>query len=413
MDELPRKVLCMSDSRFLDDLRQTVVRRYGARAEEVRVVRSPYRICPLGAHIDHQLGLVTAMALDRAVHVAYVPVAGEVRLSSLDFPGDVTFALADVPDRSPGDWGNFARGAVRALQSRHPLRDGIHGVTAGRLDGGGLSSSAAIGVALLLALEDVNSLAVSPAENIGLDQAIENEYLGLRNGILDQAAILLSRRDQLTYLDCRTREHELIPRAQRAEPLTFLIAFSGLKQALVGTDYNRRVDECRAAAATLLRALGRSQAEPILRNVEPEEYARCGDVLQGPLARRAAHFFSELQRVQAGVECWRHGDLTQFGRLITASGASSIRNYECGCPPLVDLHEILVACDGVLGARFSGAGFRGCCLALVAADAADQAAATVLGRYRERQPLWAEQAAVFVCRTDDGARILSKITTRS
>jgi galactokinase len=397
----------MSEPNFLEHLRQTVVRRYGARADEVRVVRSPYRICPLGAHIDHQRGLVTAMAIDRAVHVAYAPVAGEVRLSSLDFPGDVAFSLDHVPDRRDGDWGNFARGAVRALQQRGPLCCGIHGVTAGRLDGGGLSSSAAIGVALLLALEDVNSLAVSPQENIALDQAIENEYLGLRNGILDQSAILLSRRDHLTYLDCRTRQNELIPVPRLPEPLTVLIAFSGLKQALVGTDYNRRVDECRTAAATLLRALGRPDAEPVLRNIEPDDYARCGDVLEGPSARRAAHFFSEMQRVRAGVECWRRGDLTGFGRFVSASGESSIRNYECGCPPLVDLYEILISMDGVLGARFSGAGFRGCCLALVAAGAAEQVATTVLRRYRERQPQLAEQAVAFVCRTDDGARILA------
>jgi len=258
-----------------------------------------------------------------------------------------------------------------------------------------------------VALEDANSLAVTPQENIALDQAIENAYLGLRNGILDQSAILLSRRDHLMYLDCRTREHELIPAPNLPEPLTVLIVFSGLKQALVGTDYNRRVDECRTAAATLLRALGRPDAEPVLRNIEPDEYASCGHELAGPPARRAAHFFSEMQRVRAGVACWRRGDLDAFGRLISASGESSIRNYECGCPPLVDLYEILISSDGVYGARFSGAGFRGCCLALVAAGAAEQAAAAVLRRYRERQPQLAGQADAFVCRTDDGARILA------
>jgi len=396
----------MSDSRFLQHLRQEVVRRYAARPSEVRVVRSPYRICPLGAHIDHQRGLVTAMAVDRAVHVAYVPMAGQVRLSSLDFPGEVAFSLPDVPSRRDGDWGNFARGAVCALQQRYPLRYGIQGVTAGRLDGGGLSSSAAIGVALLLALEDVNSLTITGQENIALDAAIENGYLGLRNGILDQAAILLSRRDQLTYLDCCTQQYQLIPAADRLEPWSVLIAFSGLKQALVGTDYNRRVAECRAAAAGLLHAVGRSAAEPVLRNVEPDEYAAHAQALDGPLARRAEHYFSEMQRVRKGVACWRRGDLAGLGRLVSASGDSSIRNYECGCPPLVDLYEILLATDGVYGARFSGAGFRGCCVALVATGAAEQAATSVLDRYRERQPQLADAATTFVCRTDDGARVM-------
>jgi len=396
----------MSEPEFPKQLQQEVVRRYGVRPDAVRVVRSPYRICPLGAHIDHQLGPVTAMAIDRSVHVAYAPLAGEVRLSSLDFPGDVAFSLAHVPDRRDGDWGNFARGAVRALQQRYPLRRGIQGVTSGRLDGGGLSSSAAIGVALLLALEEANGLTVTEQDNIALDQAIENEYLGLRNGILDQAAILLSRRDQLTCLDCQTRRHELIPAAAAVGPPAILIAFSGLKKALVGTDYNRRVEECRTAAALLLRALGRPDAVPVLRSVGPDEYAQFQHLLDGPPARRAAHFFSEVERVHQGVECWRRGDLAGFGRLVSASGESSIRNYECGCPPLIDLYEILIATQGVYGARFSGAGFRGCCLALMDAPAAEPAAEAVLRRYRKRQPQLADEAFVFVCGSDDGARHL-------
>jgi len=396
----------MSQVVFLEQLRQEAVRRYGVRPGGVRVVRSPYRICPLGAHIDHQLGPVTAMAIDQAVHVAYAPLAGEVRLSSLDFAGDVQFSLDHVPERRGGDWGNFARGAVRSLQQHYPLPCGIQGVTAGRLDGGGLSSSAAIGVALLLALEEANGLTVTAQENIALDQAIENEYLGLRNGILDQSAILLSRRGHLTYLDCRTREHELIPSTVPAGSPAILLAFSGLKQALVGTDYNRRVDECRAAAEVLLRALGRPDAVPVLRNIEPDEYAKYRHLLNGPPARRAAHFFSEVQRVREGVECWRRGDLAGFGRLVSASGESSIRNYECGGPPLVDLYEILVATEGVYGTRFSGAGFRGCCVALLDPQAAEPAAESVLGRYRQRQPQLAGDAFALVCRSDDGARHL-------
>ncbi len=396
----------MPEPEFNDLLRQEVVQRYGVRPDEVRVVRSPYRICPLGAHIDHQLGPVTAMAIDRAVQVAYAPLPGEVRLSSRDFPGDVAFALRDVPERRDGDWGNFARGAVCALQQRYTLRCGIQGVTAGRLDGGGLSSSAAIGVALLLALEEANGLTVTEQENIALDQQIENDYLGLRNGILDQAAILLSRRDQLTCLDCQTRRHELIPAAAAVGPPAILIAFSGLKKALVGTDYNRRVEECRTAAGVLLQALGRADAAPVLRNVEPDEYAQFRHLLDGPPARRAAHFFSEVERVRQGIECWRRGDLAELGRLVSASGESSIRNYECGCPALIDLYEILIGTEGVYGARFSGAGFRGCCLALMDPAAADQARAEVQRRYRERQPQLADEAFVLVCRSDDGARHL-------
>ena len=392
----------------MDQLVDEVVRRFGVVAEAVRAVRSPYRICPLGAHIDHQLGTVTAMALDEAVHLAYAPLdEPRAHLASLDFEGEVAFGFDVVPARRDGDWGNYPRGAVQALQQAgHSLERGLVGVTSGRLGEGGLSSSAAIGVAYLLALEQVNGLALSPDDNIALDQAIENGYLGLRNGILDQSAILLSKRDQLTVIDCRTLEHEVVPAGAGMPPFAILIPFSGLTQALVSTDYNRRVEECREAAGALLRAAQRLGEEPRLGNVSAEEYEAHRGCLAAAPARRAAHFFTEMERVRGGIAAWKAGDLAELGRLMTASGDSSIRQYECGCPPLIDLYEMLVQTEGVYGGRFSGAGFRGCCVGLVAPEAAAGAAEEVGARYADKHPDLAERAPVLICRSADGAAIL-------
>ena len=113
-----------------------------------------------------------------------------------------------------------------------------------------------------------------------------------------------------------------------------------------------------------------------------------------------------MDRVARGVEAWRRGDLAAFGRLVTASGGSSIENYECGSPPLVDLYRILVETDGVYGARFSGAGFRGCCLALVAPERAEAAAASVHAAYAGKHPALAADARMLLCRTGDGARVI-------
>ncbi len=388
-------------------LREKLVERYGVPASRVRVVRAPYRICPLGAHIDHQLGPVTAMAIDQAVQVAFAPTdSKEMRLCSLDYPGEARFSLDNVPDKQPGDWGNFARGAVQALGQDHSLATGICGVTAGPFSAGGLSSSAAVSVALLLALEHANNVQVSKETNILLGQAIENEYLGLRSGILDQSAILLSKRDHLTIIDCESLQHELIPSHPTMPSYSILIAFSGLKKALVGTDYNRRVAECAEAATVLLHAVGRDSEKPVLRSVNTGEFDAHKHLLRGESARRAAHFFSEADRVREGAEAWRQGDLATVGHLMTASGESSIHNYECGSPPLVDLYEILVKTDGVYGARFSGAGFRGCCVALVEEATATEAAEHVRRSYVGRYPDLAEDAITVLCQSDDGARIL-------
>ncbi len=399
----------MLQHQTIKQLRSLVVQHFGVPIDQVAVVRAPYRICPLGAHIDHQLGTVTAMALDQAVHVAFAPSgSGEVVLNSMDFPGEIRFSIDHVPPARRGDWGNYARGAVQALQQRCHLRTGICGVTAGRMDGGGLSSSAAIGVALLLALQHANSLKVSPEENIDLDQRIENDYLGLRNGILDQAAIMLSRCDQLTWIDCLTRDSRLLPPPENAQGFEILIVFSGLKQTLVATDYNQRVQECSTAAEKLLAAAGRPDAPRMLRSVTPEQYDACKHVLRGAEARRAKHFFDEMDRVQQGLKAWDDGDWHRFGQLINQSGVSSIDNYQCGCPPLIDLYQILRDTPGVLGARFSGAGFRGCCVALVETHSGESAAESILARYRQQHPDLADAAYSLVCQTADGAAVIGK-----
>jgi galacturonokinase len=406
--------LMSSDHERFEVLRRWLVQRHGVAADRVRVVRSPYRICPLGAHIDHQLGPVTAMAIDRSVLLAYAQSGSAVvRLDSLDFPGTVEFTLADVPGKRDGDWGNFPRGAARALQERYPLRRGIVGLTSGTLHAGGVSSSAAVGVAFLLAFEEANDLRVSPEENIALDQALENGYLGLRNGILDQAAILLARRGHLTRIDCATGRHENIPRPAALRPFKILLAFSGLRKALVGTDYNRRVEECANAARTLLSAVGRGDrpavldaVHAVLGAVHPQEYETHKHALRGAPARRAAHFFSEVDRVGRGIAAWQAGDLLAFGELMTASGASSIHNYECGSPPLVDLYHILVGTEGVYGARFSGAGFRGCCVALVQPELAERASERVREAYRQRHPELAADSSVILCDSSDGAALV-------
>ncbi|MBN1854429.1 MAG: hypothetical protein JW829_16985 [Pirellulales bacterium] len=401
----------MPDRELIERLGDTLVHDFGVDRCRIRIVFAPYRICPLGAHIDHQLGQVTSMALDRGVWLAYTPLdTPEICMSSLDYPGTVRCHFKHVPDHQDGDWGNYVRGAIRALQQNHQLKTGLIGITAGRVSEGGLSSSAAVGVAYLLALEDVNALQLDVSENILLDQYIENTYLGLRNGILDQSAILLSKRRHLTLVDCADMHHELIPQRASMASFVVLIVFSGVKQALTSTDYNCRVAECTEAAQILLDATGQSAREPFLGNITPAQYATHRSRLAGAPARRAAHFFAESDRVQRGVEAWQLGDLPEFGRLITASGASSIENYECGAPPLIDLYHILIETGGVYGARFSGAGFRGCCLALVDPDRADEVAEEVHQRYAKQYPELKDDAAILICHSGDGAAILNEIS---
>ncbi|KAM0851294.1 hypothetical protein ACQ4PT_052512 [Festuca glaucescens] len=410
----------------LDVVRKKVAAISGRDASEVRVVACPYRICPLGAHIDHQGGTVTAMTINYGVLLGFVPSDDtEVVLQSGQFKGGIRFRVDDLqkPIENPGNinWESYARGAVYALQnSGYDLRKGIIGYISGvkGLDSSGLSSSAAVGVAYLLALENVNDLVVSPVDNIQLDKSIENKYLGLENGILDPSAILLSRYGYLTFMDCKTASPSYayfseLSKSQQPQgqlPFKILLAFSGLQHNLPKSrGYNTRVFECKEAARALLCVLGCEDA-PILRNVDPGVYEAQKCILDENLARRAEHYFSEMKRVVKGRDAWARGNLQEFGQLVSASGRSSIVNYECGSKEMIQLHEILLKAPGVLGARFSGAGFRGCCLAIVDSERAEEAAAYVRAEYEKAQPELVSKIPadrrVLVCEPGDSARVI-------
>lgn len=381
--------------------------RFGTHPDDVRVIRAPYRICPLGAEVDHQLGVVTALAIDQAAHFAYVPSeSAGIRVQSVDHPGEAAFTLTDMAAGAPVGWSRYLRGAAETLGRRVELSRGILGVTSGSFAGCGLASSTAIGLAYLLALEDVNRIRVSDAQNIALQRAMEREYLGFDGGMLDPSAILRSRKDHLSVIDCKRGQCGRLPKSEHAPTFTWLLVFSGALDDAGATDVTARRAQCVEAAKTMLDAAGRNDVEPLLANVRQEEYETLRQTLPTELRCRADHFFTERARVHAGVAAWQTGDIGHFGRLISESGASSIENYETVSAPLVDLYEILADTPGVYGTRFSSAGPRSCCIALVHPEYVESINERVHEQYAARRPELAPRAKVVRCETDNGARWL-------
>ena len=187
-----------------------------------------------------------------------------------------------------------------------------------------------------------------------------------------------------------------------------VVAFSGISRALAGSGFNTRVEECHEAARILLDRGGRAASRrPLLSDVEPELFDRFAAELPESLRRRATHFFGERRRVIDGVEAWRRGDLARFGQLMSASGESSIRNYECGTPEMVTLYELLRETPGVYGARFSGAGFGGSCVALADPAAGEEIADAVSRRYAAAHPGAAANAGYHLCAPAGPARFVN------
>jgi galactokinase/galacturonokinase len=277
---------------------------------------------------------------------------------------------------------------------------------------GGLSSSAAVTIAYLLALETLNGLEVDAYENVELCRLTENGYIGLNNGILDQSVILHSAHNHLTRIDCKEVAVDCIPTMVSKQELKarfgILVVYSGVTHALVGTDYNNRVAQCREAAAALLEFGGQSVPENVrLRHVAPELFEQYGERLDEPLRRRARHYFGEMMRVQEGINAWREGDLHHMGNLVNASGESSVKWYECGSPELKTLYEILRETPGVYGTRFSGAGFRGNCIALIDPTQGEAIAEAVHRRYPSAHPNVAERYNIHFCFPDGNAGVVA------
>lgn len=370
---------------------------------------TPYRVCPIGAHSDHQLGKITGLAIDKGIHLAYGPKEnGVVEVQSIQFPKRAQWHVASTPEVKQNDWADHLRGATIALNSRYPLRRGLCAVIGGELPIGGLSSSAAVIITFLSALCKINGITLTPDELIAISKEAENRYVGVSCGKLDQSCEVYCKKDHLLYMDLRDDSYELIPTSPKMKPYKIAILFSGIERALASSKFNMRVDECRSAAYALMAYAGMSYGkfdETNLRDVPYEVYLKYKDRLPETFMRRAEHWYSEYMRVESGAEAWRRGDIDEFGRLSFESGSSSIYNWETGSPELIKLYEIMRSTDGIYGGRFSGAGFKGCCMALIDPAFEESILERVGSEYIKAFPKLLGKYSAHICESADGVKL--------
>ena len=377
--------------------------------EPIDVAFTPYRICPLGAHSDHQLGKITGFAIDKGIYIEYGPKQnGVIEVQSAQFDKRAQWHVSSTPKEKENDWADHLRGATIALNARYPLRVGFCGVINGELPIGGLSSSAAVIITFLSALAAMNGIKLTEEELIYLALEAENKYVGVSCGKLDQSCEVYCRKDHLLYMDMQSDEFELIPQSPSMKPYEIAIFFSGLERSLASSKFNMRVDECRSAAYMLKALSGMEYGkfnETNLRDVPYEIYQQYKDRLPEQFARRAEHWYTEFARVEAGAEAWRRGDIEEFGRLSFESGRSSIENWETGSPELIKLYEIMTQTDGIYGGRFSGAGFKGCCMALIDPAYRDSILENVERKYLAAFPELKGKYSAYICHSADGVKL--------
>lgn len=367
---------------------------------------APYRLCPLGAHVDHNLGLITGFAINKGVRFAFSAAeSGEVEAVSAQYPGAARWSVTQTPAVKCGDWADYLRGATLELNKRFPLACGVRVALAGELPVGGLSSSAAVTLGFLRCLCRVNRLSLPAEELIELAYEAERNYVGVACGRLDQSCEVYGKKDQLLFMDMLTGAKKLIPQPAAMKPYRLAVIFSGLERSLVGSKYNMRVDEAKSAAYALMAFAGLDYGkfdQAVLRDVPVEVFEAYKSRLPEPWRKRAEHWYGECERVKQGVEAWQNGELERFGSLVLASGRSSIDLWQTGSPELIRLYELMKGTDGVYGGRFSGAGFKGCCLALLDPQKADDALERIKQNYIKTYPDLADRYTACLCETADG-----------
>jgi galactokinase/galacturonokinase len=239
-------------------------------------------------------------------------------------------------------------------------------------------------------------------------KAAENNYVGVSCGKLDQSCEVYSKKDHLLYLDTQDDSYELIPASPKMKPYEIAIFFSGVERTLAGSKFNMRVDECRSAAYALKAYSGMEYGkfpETHLREVPVEVFHKYKDRLPDNWRKRAEHWYGEYDRVEKGAEAWRKGDIDEYGRLSFESGRSSIDSWETGSPELKKIYEIMTRTDGIYGGRFSGAGFKGCCMALIDPAFEESISREVTEKYLASYPAMKGKYDVYICDSANGVEL--------
>ncbi len=335
-------------------------RRFGAAPAWVGW--GPGRVNIIGEHTDYNQGLAMPAAIDRWVVVALAPRSDRrVLLRSIDFDSELALSLDASPPADAPSWQRFVMGCVAVLAEARGFDLGFQAVLTGDVPlGAGLSSSAALELALLHGLAGVAGMSLDPFDAARLGQRVENEHLGLASGLLDQLASGLSQAGRLMLLDFADLSAHPTPSA--LEGWAWLVVDSGVRRELASSAYRERVAECARGLALARRF------DPHLggfRALAPWHLAVLEQLGHRVVAARLTHLVDENARVRAMGRALARGDGQAAGRLLRASHVSLRDRYEVSCPELDSLAELCDGWRGCAGSRMVGGGFGGCVLALV------------------------------------------------
>ena len=379
----------------MNDLIDKFTRHFGGTP--TAAAQAPGRLEILGNHTDYNEGFVLSCAVGQNTRVALRPIPGTVcRVKDFRDGAEMQFDLASPGAPPPRDGSRYVKGMALELAKRgHEVGAFECGLESSIPLSAGMSSSAALEIAAGLAMGVAFGIELDPVEWARAGQGVENDYLGLKSGLLDQFSSLFGRENSMILSDFRSVE---VLRTVALPPGYAIVVINSMKKHnLVDSEYNTRRADCEAAARILSQLFPEVRT---LRDVSLDELAAARANLDWREYRRAQHVVGEDTRVLAGVRLLEEGDVFSFGRQLFASHESSRMNFENSTPELDYLVELAKSTPGCLGARLSGGGFGGITIHLVEQDGAEEYAERVCAGYRKRTGITARS---LVCKIGDGA----------
>lgn len=365
---------------------QTLSSRVAKKFQEIfassgaLLIRSPGRVNLIGEHTDYNNGFVLPAAVDKAIYLAMERRKDEeVQLFAMDL--DQSYRGSVRPPLTPSalHWPNYILGVVEQLQEMGFTIGGFNCVFAGDIPlGAGMSSSAALENAVIFALNNLFGLGLEPMTMVRLSQKAENEFVGLKCGIMDMFASMFGRKDQVIRLDCRSLDYIYFP--FKAEGLRILLLDTQVEHSLASSEYNVRRQQCEAGVKLVQRRIPGVRS---LRDVTPEMLSAYVAPVDELIWRRCSFVVEENERVLAGTEDLLRGDLAAFGQKMYASHEGLSKKYEVSCTESDWLVQQVRDARGVLGARQMGGGFGGCTINLVEEEAIDGLVSRLAPLYRE------------------------------
>jgi galactokinase len=369
------------------------------------IARAPGRVNLLGEHVDYNAGFVLPAAIDRATYIAFSPAdSDQTTLAAADFGEEASFSPQTMPsknrlDGSPlPEWARYPAGVMWSLTEDHLAVPAMNAVYASDVPrGSGLSSSASVEMAFVIAWQAIGEWVVPSIMRALLGQKAENEYVGVNCGIMDQFASACGVTNYLLLLDCRSLEWKPIP---LPEDISIVIANTKVRRTLTSGEYNRRRAACEEAVQLLKPDLPDITA---LRDVGMEEFNRLAGGLPEEVSKRARHVVEEIERTKQAEALLEAGNVQHFGELMNECHVSLRDLYEVSCPELDVMVRVAQSLEGCYGARLTGAGFGGCTVNLVAEGQSEVFSAQLARGYRSEVGYEPE---IYITQASNGAELL-------